>query len=66
MNINDINKKITLDLDQLEQNDFALLSGFRSQAIKEVWTSDEIMCVWKHATKLDFQHLTETLNRFIK
>lgn len=58
------NKKITLTLEGMDGNAFALLGAFARQAREEGWTADEIKAVKDEATKGDYNQLLTTLIDF--
>lgn len=57
------NKKVTLDLSQLNGNAFALMAGFRTAARREGWTPNEIEAVLTECKSGDYDHLVQTLIR---
>lgn len=54
-------KKVTLQLEGLDGNAFALLGAFVAQARKEGWAKEETEAVVKEATAGDYQHLLAVL-----
>lgn len=57
----EINKKITLDLTELNGNAFALMGSFSKQAKREDWTKEEIESVLEECRNGDYDHLLRTL-----
>lgn len=55
------NKKIDLDLSELDGNAFALIGAFRKQARREGWTPEEVREVSDEARDGDYDHLLQTL-----
>ena len=60
----EINKAITLDLDGLDGNAFALMGAFQHQARREHWTPDEICTVLLEMSNGDYDHLLQTLIKY--
>jgi len=58
-------KKITLELVGLNGNAFALLGAFRKQARREKWTDEEISEVIKEAQSGDYDHLLQTIIKYV-
>jgi len=56
-----MDKKISLDLMDLDGNAFNLMGAFRKQAKKENWTNEEIDEVLNECQKGDYNHLLNTL-----
>ena len=54
-------KKITLELEGLEGNAFALLATFSTQAKREGWSRADIDAVINEAQEGDYEHLLQTL-----
>lgn len=59
-------KKITLELEGLDGNAFAILGAFRTQARREGWTKEEIENFTKEAMAGDYDHLLQTVIKYIK
>lgn len=57
-------KTVTLNLEGLESNAFALISTWRRQAKREGWTPAEIAQVTAEAQAGDYDHLLRTLIRY--
>ena len=60
-----INKKITLELLDVDGNAFAILGAFRKQARREKWTDEEISEVIKEAQSGDYDHLLHTIIKYV-
>ena len=58
-------KKITLELEGLDGNAFAILGAFRKQARREKWTDEEISEVIKEAQSGDYDHLLQTIIKYV-
>jgi len=56
-----MDKKITLDLSELDGNSFCLIGAFSKQAKREDWTEEEIREVLDECKKGDYNHLLQTL-----
>ena len=56
-----INKKVTLDLTNIDGNAFALMGAFSRQARREKWTPEEIKTVLSECESGDYAHLVSTL-----
>ena len=56
-----MDKKITLDLSDLDGNAFVLMGAFQKQAKREDWTQEEINEVLEECKKGDYNHLLQTL-----
>jgi len=56
-----LNKKITLEFEDLNVNAFILLGQFTAQARIEGWTKEEINTVLVKAKSTDFSHLVNVL-----
>lgn len=54
-------KKVSLNLEGLDGNAYALMGAFRRQARKEGWTPEEISAVLDECHKGDYDHLLQTL-----
>lgn len=54
-------KKITLDLDGMDGNAFAVMGAFSKQARREGWTPEEIKSVLDEAKGGDYDHLLQTI-----
>ena len=61
MKLNEINKKVTLELVGLDGNAFALMGAFQRQARREGWTPEEIKTVLDECQSGDYDHLLQTL-----
>lgn len=59
-----IDKKISLDLTELDWNAFALMWGFQRQARREWRTKEEIDEVLTEAKNGDYGHLVVTLDSY--
>ena len=59
-----IDKKIGLELDELDGNAFSLLGAFQKQAKREDWTKEEIKQVLDEATSGDYDDLLQTLMKY--
>lgn len=57
------NKTVSLELEGLDGNAFALLGAFQKQARREGWTAEEIKAVMDEAQSGDYDHLLQTLMR---
>lgn len=55
------NKKLNLDLSELDGNAYCLLGTFRRQAKSEDWAPEEIQAVIKEAMSGNYDHLLATL-----
>jgi hypothetical protein len=55
-------KKVKLNLVGLDGNAFSLMGAFRRQAKKEGWTAEEIDAVLDEAQTGDYDHLLATLD----
>ena len=55
------NKKITLNLEGMDGNAFAIMGAFSKQARKEGWSKEEINEVLTEAKKSDYDHLLQTI-----
>jgi hypothetical protein len=65
MDASTITKRVTLDLEQQNDNAFHLLGAFASTARQEGWTSYEIDAVRDEAMASDHDHLLRTLIRYV-
>jgi hypothetical protein len=54
-------KKVNLDLTQIDGNAFFLMGAFQRQAKKEDWTQDEINEVLTECKSGNYAHLVATL-----
>ncbi len=61
-----MNKKIKLDLCEIDGNAFALIAAFNRQARKEGWTKEEISEVVKKAKSGDYGNLLRVLYQHTK
>ena len=61
MKINEINKKVNLQLVGLDGNAYALMGAFQRQARREKWTPEEIKTVLDECQSGDYDHLLQTL-----
>lgn len=59
-----VNKKVSLDLEGLDGNAFAILSAFRKQCKIEKWTDAEINSVMTEAQSDDYDHLLQTIMKY--
>ena len=57
------NKTLSLELEGLNGNAFALLGAFQKQARREGWTAEEIKTVIDEARSGDYNYLLQTLMR---
>lgn len=57
-------KKITLELEGLDGNAFAILTAFRTQARREGWTREEINDFTQVALAGDYDHLLQTIMKY--
>jgi len=57
-----VNKKVELDLTEINGNTFALMGAFKQQARREGWTSEEIDLVISAAMQGDYNHLVVVLD----
>ena len=64
MDINEIQKKVKLNLVGQNGNAFVLLSLFRQRAKLEKWTKEEIQAVLDKAMDSDYSNLLTILSRF--
>jgi hypothetical protein len=55
------NKKVKLNLEEMNGNAFAIMGAFSRQAKEENWTADEINDVIDEATSGDHDHLLQTI-----
>jgi len=60
----EINKKIELDLSELDGNAFSLMGAFQKQARREEWTQEEISFVLDECKTGDYDHLVQTLIKY--
>jgi len=58
---NETQKKVNLDLTQIDGNAFFLMAAFQRQAKKEDWTQDEIDEVLTECKSSNYDHLVSTL-----
>jgi hypothetical protein len=56
--------KISLDLEGINSNAFAIIGAFRKQAKKEGWTAEEVDKVIKEAMAGDYNHLLQTIMEY--
>ena len=56
-----IGKTVNFDMTSVDSNAFNLLAGFKKQAKKENWSSNEIEQVLAEAIAGDYNHLVATL-----
>jgi len=63
MNFNDLQdkKKVNFDLQSVDGNAFALMGGFKRQALKEKWTKEEVDCVLQECMSGDYDNLVQSL-----
>lgn len=54
-------KKVTLDLTEINGNAYALIGAFRRQARREGWTDAEIEAVTEECQSSNYDHLLQTL-----
>ena len=64
MKIQDINKKVNLELVGLDGNAFSLMGAFQRQATIEGWSKEEISAVLDECRSSDYDHLLQTLIQF--
>lgn len=56
-----IDKKVSLELEGLDGNAFALIGAFQKQARREGWSAEEIKSVRDECMAGDYDHLLQTL-----
>ena len=56
-----MNKKVTLKLDGMDGNAFAIMGNFRRQALREGWSQSEVDVVLKDAMSDDYDHLLSVI-----
>lgn len=66
MEQSDEERKIDLDLSNVNGNAFAIMGAFSQQARREGWSRDEISKVFDEAKKGDYDHLLTEIMRHIK
>ena len=54
-------KKVKLNLANIDGNAFALMAAFNKAARKQGWTKEEIDAVLTECKKSDYDHLVQTL-----
>jgi hypothetical protein len=59
-------KKVKLKLVGIDGNAFSIMGAFRSAAIKQGWTSQEVNSVIDKAMEGDYYHLLKTIQENCK
>jgi hypothetical protein len=59
-------KKVKLKLVGIDGNAFSIMGAFRSAAIKQGWTQDEISALLEKAMEGDYYHLLKTIQENCK
>ena len=55
---------VNFDLQSVDGNAFSLMGGWRRQAQREDWTSEEIDAVMEECQSGDYDHLVQTLMKY--